>query len=75
MLFFVQAKKKSRLVSLTGAVATLVLLGVPWLFSAFGAIDATKSSHMAVTEAVFQVMNYASIFGNLMTVIPIVQQI
>ena len=40
---------------LVGAVATLVLLGVPWIFSAFGAIDATSNDDLALVEGIFQV--------------------
>ena len=40
---------------LSGAVAMLVLLGVPWLFSAFGAVDHDASQALKITEAAFQV--------------------
>ena len=40
---------------LVGAVATLVLLGVPWVFSAFGAIDNTTDQSLVILEGIFQV--------------------
>ena len=49
------AKQRSHVVQLVGAVATLVLLGVPWMFSAFGAIDATVNDELALLEGIFQV--------------------
>ena len=36
-------------------VGTLVLLGVPWLFSAFGVIDAKGNAEMEMLEGVWQV--------------------
>ena len=40
---------------LLAAFATLVLLGVPWLFSCFGIIDAADDKRLDVIEGVFQV--------------------
>jgi len=38
----------------------LVLLGVPWIFSAFAVIDASHNSQLQHLEAVFNVSLYAS---------------
>ena len=43
------------MVQLVGAVATLVLLGVPWLFSVFGVINAGDNKKLSILEGVFQV--------------------
>ncbi|ELU02823.1 hypothetical protein CAPTEDRAFT_212970 [Capitella teleta] len=41
----------------TGGIALLALLGLPWIFSVFGAIDGTKDNkHLKNTEVVFQVI-------------------
>ena len=40
---------------LVRALAMLVLLGVPWVFSAFGAIDSQSGKDMKLLEGVFQV--------------------
>ena len=40
---------------LMGIAATLVLLGVPWIFSAFGVIDAAHNDGLRVVEGVCQV--------------------
>ncbi len=44
---------------LLGALALLALLGIPWLFSAFGAIDVTVAgAGLARVEGVFHVSSY-----------------
>ena len=40
---------------LAGAVSMLVLLGVPWVFSAFGVIDDSDVDAVKLTEGIFQV--------------------
>ena len=55
VISIISANKKTRMIQLMGAVATLALLGIPWLFSAFGAIDAVKNDNLAMMEGVFQV--------------------
>ena len=39
---------------LAGAVTVLVLLGIPWIFSAFGVIESERGS-LRILEGVFQV--------------------
>ena len=48
-------KKRSRLVQLLGIAATLVLLGIPWIFSAFGALEIGADSGLSMIEGCFQV--------------------
>ena len=56
MMMMVSAgSRRSQWVQLCGAMAMLVLLGVPWVFSAFGAIDARENSQLELVEGVFQV--------------------
>ena len=42
----------SKKVQFVGSVSTLVLLGVPWLFSVWGAVD---DHRLSVIEGIFQV--------------------
>ena len=49
--------RRSQWVQLWGAMATLVLLGVPWVFSAFGAIDARQNRDLELLEGIFQVVH------------------
>ena len=50
------ARERSRLVQLAGAVSMLVLLGVPWVFSAFGVVDDNDADAVKLTQGVFQVV-------------------
>lgn len=43
---------------LVGACTMLVLLGVPWMFSAFAAIDSTGDANVQTLEAIFNVRKY-----------------
>ena len=52
---YCSARERSRLAQLAGAVSMLVLLGVPWVFSAFGVIDDNDADAVKITEGVFQV--------------------
>jgi len=36
----------------------LVLLGVPWIFSAFGVLDAAGNKHLETLQAVFNVSDH-----------------
>ena len=47
--------RRSQWVQLWGAVSILVLLGVPWVFGAFGAIDARMNKGLELLEGIFQV--------------------
>ena len=42
------------MVKLVGAVGLLILLGVPWIFSAFGVIDSSEDE-LEILEGAFQV--------------------
>ena len=42
-------------VRLCGAISVMMLLGVPWIFSAFGAIDTSQNAKLADMELAFQV--------------------
>ena len=53
-----------------GSVSLLALLGIPWIFSTFGAIDTTKDSyHLERTEAVFQVRMYSPTSDKLLKIV------
>ena len=52
----VVARRRSHLTRLIAAFAMLVLLGIPWLFSAFAVIDAPDNKHLRLVEGVFQVV-------------------
>ncbi len=54
-------KSDGVMIQLCGAVSMFFLLGIPWLFSGFGAIDATTSaSQLAFMEGVFHVRNFST---------------
>ena len=47
-------QRKSHVLKLVGALGMLILLGVPWVFSAFGVIESSKKE-LEVLEGAFQV--------------------
>ena len=54
---------------LRGAVALLFLLGIPWIFSGFGAIDPGNMNGMKVFEIVCEVISvsYVDVCKNVTT--------
>ena len=48
-------EKRSHWTRLCGACTMLVLLGVPWSFSAFAVIDASDNSRLERLEGIFNV--------------------
>ena len=49
------SNKRSHWARLCGACTMLVLLGVPWIFSAFGVIDAAGSKNLEMLQGIFNV--------------------
>jgi len=49
------ASKRSHWTRFCGACTMLVLLGVPWIFSAFGAIDAAGRKRVEMLQGIFNV--------------------
>jgi len=49
------SSKRSNWERLTGAFTMLVLLGIPWMFSAFGSIDSKINPELEIVEQVFSV--------------------
>jgi len=49
--------KRSHWTRLCGACTMLVLLGVPWIFSAFGVIDTAGSNGLEMLQGIFNVSN------------------
>ena len=47
--------KRSHWTRLCGACTMLVLLGVPWIFSAFAVIDAAGSKDLEMLQGIFNV--------------------
>jgi len=47
--------RRNYLRRLGGACTMLVLLGVPWIFSAFGVVDPAGNKHLENLQAVFNV--------------------
>jgi len=54
--------KRSHWTRLCGALTMLVLLGVPWMFSAFAVIDATTSKDLEMLQGVFNVSLRYTVF-------------
>ena len=55
-LFMLTERRTNHCLRLCGALSIMVLLGVPWIFSAFGAIDANEENvSLQTTEGVFHV--------------------
>jgi len=55
--------KRSHWTRLCGALTMLVLLGVPWMFSAFAVIDATTSKDLEMLQGVFNVSLRYTVFA------------
>ena len=49
------SSKRSHWTRLSGALTMLVLLGVPWMFSAFGVVDAEGSRNLEMIQGIFNV--------------------
>jgi len=49
------SNKRSHWTRLCGACTMLVLLGVPWIFSAFGVINATGNKDLEMLQGIFNV--------------------
>jgi len=47
--------KRSHWTRLCGACTLLVLLGVPWIFSAFGVIDTAGNNSLEMLQGIFNV--------------------
>jgi hypothetical protein len=52
---FADDAESNHMTRLVGAFTMLVLLGVPWMFTAFAAIDSTDNANVQILEAVFNV--------------------